>query len=87
MPRKKHIPNRDLFCNFLAAEFLKARISRGFSLRDVSHITGLTHTEIHRIESAVQEIRLSTFIRLCAGLKIPAWQLIQDAQDRLEGQP
>ncbi|MGB9475502.1 MAG: helix-turn-helix transcriptional regulator, partial [Candidatus Udaeobacter sp.] len=47
------------------------RLGYGLSLRELERQTGISDSEIHKLEVGNQECRLSSFIRICSGLGIP----------------
>ncbi len=42
-----------------------ARLRAGLSLRALEEISGISHTEIHKVEGGEQDCRMETFTRLC----------------------
>jgi transcriptional regulator with XRE-family HTH domain len=48
-----------------------ARNRAGLSLRDLERTTGVSDSEIHKIETGSQECRLSSFVKVCSALGVP----------------
>jgi transcriptional regulator with XRE-family HTH domain len=60
----------------MAAWLRWLRQRRGLSLRALETMTGITDSELNKIETARQECRLSSFVRICSALGVPAgWVL------------
>jgi transcriptional regulator with XRE-family HTH domain len=49
----------------------QARLETGLSLRELERKTGVSDSEIYKIETGDQECRLSSFIKVCAALGVP----------------
>lgn len=59
---------------FALLRWLRER--RGLSQRALAALTGIAHSEIQRIESNQQECRVSSLVRICSALDVPAgWVL------------
>src|SRR5713101_10199907 len=73
--RKKSaaVENSDLlFWNGALGMYLRnARLAHGLSLRELERQTGVSDSEIHKVETGNQECRLSSFIKLCSALGVP----------------
>jgi DNA-binding Xre family transcriptional regulator len=51
-------------------------MDRGYSIGKLAAISGVNHSEIHRVETGQTECRISTLLMLCAALgAAPAWLL------------
>jgi transcriptional regulator with XRE-family HTH domain len=88
MPRKRDNPNAEAMPDLtpemiswpmtMGNHFREARLANGFSLREVERLTGITDTELHKIETGSHECRLSSFIRLCVALGMPSGRMLDD---------
>lgn len=74
-------PSGDVFSwpNTFALLLRQARLLGGLSLRDLEKATGISHSEIHKIESGRQDCRLSSFVEICVALGIPAGHVLDDS--------
>lgn len=54
----------------------EARAGRGWTQEDLAGRTGLSPVQISRIERGVREVRLSTLVKLTAGLGVDANTLL-----------
>jgi transcriptional regulator with XRE-family HTH domain len=54
-----------------------ARLARGWTQEDLAGRTGLATVQISRIERGVREVRLTTVLRLVAGLEVPPGKLLE----------
>ncbi|SRR6266542_1885488 len=70
---KEQIEFEDLFFwnNVLGAYLRDERLAQQLSLRDLERQTGVSDSEIHKVETGDQECRLSSFVKICAALGIP----------------
>lgn len=54
----------------------KYRNRRGFSQRELFHISGIDHGMISRIENGQINITLNTLFLLAEALNVPCWKLL-----------
>jgi transcriptional regulator with XRE-family HTH domain len=59
------------------ANLRRSRLAAGLSQEALSHRSGLHLTEISRLENGLRDPRLSTIVRLAAGLALPSAVLIE----------
>ena len=84
VPRKLELlevdPLRDWILHHknIGAYLNRARSALGWSLRELELRSGVTHTEIYKVEKCEQECRLSTFVRLSAALGLPWGRVFDD---------
>lgn len=85
-----------LFWNNAFGMYLRdERLAQGLSLRQLEGQTGVSDSEIHKIETGSQECRLSSFIRISAALGIPPGLVLDQVisssfavfAGRIEGDP
>ncbi len=55
------------------------RSQLGISLREMEKRSGVTDSEIHKIETAQQECRLESLVSICAALGVPPGRVLDDA--------
>ena len=63
----------------------RLRQERGLSQRDLESLTGVSRSEIHKIETNQQECRLSSFVKICAELGVPPGWMIDLVNDSNQG--
>jgi transcriptional regulator with XRE-family HTH domain len=68
----------DLIDVLLGAKVRELRKTRGLSQAQVAEMIGLTHQQIQKYEHATDRISVSTPLRLCLALDVPAPALIAD---------
>jgi transcriptional regulator with XRE-family HTH domain len=72
----------------LGAKVRELRKSRGFSQALVAEMIGLTHQQIQKYERGTDRISVSTLLRLCRALDVPASALIAElAGEHAAGEP
>lgn len=70
--------------NLLGVHLRQARDGAGFSIRKLEEFSGVSNSEISRVENGSQECRLESFVRICAALGIPCGQILDQV---VFGQP
>lgn len=84
VPKKRDsIPGDDLrdwmFPPELVGVYLRrARWALGWTVRQLESKSGVSHSELLRVELGEQECRLQTFVRLAAAMGLPAGRVIDD---------
>jgi transcriptional regulator with XRE-family HTH domain len=63
------------------ANVRRARIAAGLTQEGLSQRSGLALSEISRLENGQRDPRLSTIIRLAAGLALPAAALLDQVDE------
>lgn len=57
----------------------ESRLQRGLSLRELEALSGVSNSEISKVESWRQDCRFESFVRLCAALGIPPGRILDDS--------
>jgi transcriptional regulator with XRE-family HTH domain len=57
------------------------RLAAGLSQEGLSHRSGLAMSEISRLENGLRDPRLSTIVRLAAGLALPSAALLAQVDE------
>jgi transcriptional regulator with XRE-family HTH domain len=60
----------------MGAMMRSARVEAGYSLRQLEQVSGVSDSEISKVESGSQDCRLESFVRVSAALGLPAGHLI-----------
>ena len=63
----------------LAAE----RTAAGYSLRELSALSGVSVESLHRYEHAQRDIQLRLLERIADALGMPAWKILAAAEERV----
>jgi transcriptional regulator with XRE-family HTH domain len=63
------------------ANLRRARLAAGLSQEGLSQRSGLHLTEISRLENGQRDPRLSTIVRVAAGLALPSAALLDQVDD------
>jgi transcriptional regulator with XRE-family HTH domain len=63
------------------ANVRRRRLAAGLSQEVLSHRSGLALSEISRLENGLRDPRLSTIVRLAAGLALPSTALLDQVDD------
>ena len=63
------------------ANLRRARLAAGLSQEGLSQRSGLHLTEISRLENGLRDPRLSTIVRVAAGLGLPSTALLDRVDD------
>jgi len=80
--RRPSIYNKKLDLMFAPGAFAScvqgARAECGLTLRELAELTGISHSEIYKIESGGRECRLESLVHICAALGLPVGRLIDE---------
>ncbi len=64
---------------WIGGDIREIRVRAGMSLRELEKASGVTDSEIYKIEAGLQDSRLDSFVRICAALGVKVGQMIDDA--------
>jgi transcriptional regulator with XRE-family HTH domain len=87
--------NLEIYPNTMGNYLRRIRLENAFSLRELANITGVSHSEIYKIEAATQDCRLRSFIKICGSLGLSPGRVIDDLiidsdigySDRIQKEP
>ncbi len=57
------------------------RIQKGLTQRALAQTTGIAQANLSNIEMGKQDLNFGTLKRICFALEVPAWQVVQEAED------
>lgn len=76
MPKMKHTPLRVR----IGLAVRRRREATGLSQESFAPIVDMHRTYYSNIERGVKNLQIDTLERVCAGLGVPVWQIVRDAE-------